>query len=338
MHVIVGQWNSDLCEKTPTDTYLVGNIRGQIINNYYHVSEKKMELSEGQVGVVTGAGSGIGLAIAEALGRRGAKVVLSDIDEKALSHALQSLTESGVQAVAIPTDVTDAQAVEDLATSTLREFGRIDIVVNNAGTIGKCLPVWEFELVEWEWILKVDLWGVIHGIRSFLPYLVEQGSGYVVNMSSMAGLSTVAQLAPYAAAKHAVVSVSETLWTDLQERAPGVGVTVVCPGPTLTRLMTEGERNRPAHLRPNSDKGIAPQLNPATFAASSTSMFMPEQVAEATIEAMRKNQLYLVPNPGSLARIDRRLDRIRSEVMEIQIDPGAKVNSLEVFKDEIRTK
>jgi short-subunit dehydrogenase len=150
----------------------------------------------------------------------------------------------------------------------------------------------------------------------------------------MAGLSTVAQLAPYAAAKHAVVSLSETLWTDLQDRAPGVGVTVLCPGPTLTRLMTDGARARPEHLRPTVDAGVAPQLNPATFAASSDSMFQPEQVAEATIEAMRRNQLYLAPNPGSLERIDKRLDRLRHDVAALQAEPGAKLNSLTAFRQD----
>jgi NAD(P)-dependent dehydrogenase (short-subunit alcohol dehydrogenase family) len=291
-----------------------------------------MELQAGQVGVVTGAGSGIGLAISEALARRRVSVVLSDIDQDALEQAEQRIAAMGVETLSVNTDVTDGAAVHELAAKTLERFGRVDIVVNNAGTIGKCLPAWEFEAVEWEWIFSVDLWGVIHGIRAFVPHLVRQGSGYVVNTGSMAGLSTVSQLAPYAAAKHAVVSISETLWTDLQDCAPGVGVTVVCPGPTLTRLMTEGERHRPDHLVPKVDAGVAPQLNPATFAASSDAMFQPEQVAEATIEAMRRNQLYLAPNPGSLQRIDRRLNRLRQEVTALQVDPGAKANSLAVFR------
>jgi NAD(P)-dependent dehydrogenase (short-subunit alcohol dehydrogenase family) len=286
----------------------------------------------GQVAVITGGASGIGLALAAALARHGVDVVLADIDQDALVTAARQVAELGVAALPVRTDVTDAASMRELERQTLNRFGRVDIIVNNAGTVGKSLPVWEYEEVEWEWILGVDLWGVIHGVRTFVPHLVAQGSGYVINTASMAGLSVVSLLAPYAAAKHAVVSLSETLWADLQDRAPGVGVTVVCPGPTLTRLMTEGGRNRPASLMPSIDAGIAPQHNPATFSASSNSMFSPEQVADATLEAMRRDQLYLAPNPGSLERIDRRLNRIRTDVQALAVDPAEKVSSSDVYR------
>jgi NAD(P)-dependent dehydrogenase (short-subunit alcohol dehydrogenase family) len=291
-----------------------------------------MQLEAGQVAVVTGAASGIGAALCDSFAQRGVSIVLSDIDEASLLDREARIQELGVETLSVVTDVTEQSAVDELAARTFERFGRVDVLANNAGTIGKCLPVWEFEKVEWEWILAVDLWGVIHGIRAFVPHMVERGHGHVVNTASMAGLSIVSQLAPYAAAKHAVVSISETLWTDLQEKAPGVGVTVICPGPTLTRLMTEGERYRPAHLVPSVDAGIAPQLNPATFAASASSMFQPEQVAEAVVEAMARDLLYLAPNPGSLERIDRRVERIRSEVGALQIVPGAEINSKVAFQ------
>lgn len=293
-----------------------------------------MELKIGQVAVVTGAASGIGAAICQAFAERGVNIVLSDIDKVALDAQEERIRAIGVETLSVVTDVTDQAAVEALADATLERFGRIDVVVNNAGTIGKSLPAWEFEKVEWEWILAVDLWGVIHGIRAFVPHLVAQGHGYVVNTSSMAGLGIVAKLGPYAAAKHAVVSLSETLWTDLRDAAPGVGVTVICPGPTLTRLMTEGERYRPAQFVPEIDAGIAPQLNPATFAASASAMFQPEQVAEALVEAMERNQLYLAPNPGSMERLDRRIDRLRADISAIQIEPSAAMNSTVAFQGD----
>jgi NAD(P)-dependent dehydrogenase (short-subunit alcohol dehydrogenase family) len=293
-----------------------------------------MELERGQVAVVTGGGSGIGRALCEAFAAQGMNLVIADIDQTALGRAVEQIQRQGVSAIGRVVDVSDGQAVHALADGTLEEFGRIDVIVNNAGTVGKCLPVWEFEDVEWEWILGVDLWGVIHGVHAFVPHLVAQGHGYVVNTASVAGLETIALLAPYAAAKHAVVSLSETLWTDLQDRAPGVGVTVLCPGPTYTRLMTEGGRSRPEHLRPKVDAGIAPQKNPATFSASSTAMCQPEQVAEATIEAMRRNQLYLAPNPGSIDRIDRRLSRLRADVLALQVDPENQFNSYVAFQGE----
>jgi NAD(P)-dependent dehydrogenase (short-subunit alcohol dehydrogenase family) len=291
-----------------------------------------MKLREGQVAVVTGGGSGIGLAMAEEFARRGLHVVLGDIDDGDLAAAEALLTDLGAPVAAAHVDVTDPQQVDQLAELTLERFGRVDVVCNNAGTVGKNMPLWEFELVEWEWILSVDLWGVIHGIRSFVPHLVEQGHGHVVNTASMAALTTVPLNGPYNAAKHAVLSISETLSADLQQRAPGVGVTVLCPGPTLTRMMVEGGRSRPAHLMPKEDKGVAPQLNPGTFAASAAAMMSAEQVAEAVVVAIDRNQLYLAPHVTAWERVAPRFERIEHDVNSVSIEPAAAVTSSEAFQ------
>jgi NAD(P)-dependent dehydrogenase (short-subunit alcohol dehydrogenase family) len=291
-----------------------------------------MELHEGQVAVVTGGGSGIGLAMAEAFTRRGLHVVLGDIDDGDLAAAEARLAALGGTVASAHVDVTDAAQVDQLAALTLDRFGRVDVVCNNAGTVGKNMPLWEFELVEWEWILGVDLWGVIHGIRSFVPHLVEQGHGHVVNTASMAALTTVPLNGPYNASKHAVLSISETLSADLQTRAPEVGVTVLCPGPTLTRMMVEGGRSRPAHLMPKEDKGVAPQLNPGTFAASTSAMMSSEQVAEAVITAIHRNQLYLAPHSTAWSRVAPRLERIERDVNAVSIEPAEAVTSAEALK------
>jgi NAD(P)-dependent dehydrogenase (short-subunit alcohol dehydrogenase family) len=291
-----------------------------------------MHLEQGQVAVVTGGASGIGFALAEEFAKRGLDVVIADLDEPALAEAEGRLAEHGVGVLSLRVDVTDEVLIQDLARRTLERFGHVDVICNNAGTVGLCMPLWEFETVDWEWILAVDLWGVIYGIRAFVPHLVAQGHGYVVNTASMAGLGLVPLNAPYNAAKHAVVSISETLWADLQQHAPGVGVTVLCPGPTLTRLMTEGGRFRPARLAPTRTAGIPPQLNPGTFASSAGAMFTAEEMAEATIEAIGRNQLYLAPHPGAMERLDARLDRLRADVAALTMEPSVRVKSEDVFK------
>ena len=282
--------------------------------------EDEVQLSAGQIAVITGGADGIGYGLAAEFARRGLDVVIADIDDVALRRAEAQLSALGANVLARHTDVTDPGQVEALAEATFDRFGRVDVVCNNAGTIGKCLPLWEFERVEWEWILGVDLWGVIHGIAAFVPALVAQGTGHVVNTASMAGLSTVPLIGPYSAAKHAVVSISETLWADLQQHAPGVGVTVLCPGPTVTRLMTEGARSRPEHLMPTVDRGIDPRRNPGTFAAGTSHHLTPEQVATATIDAIEAGQLYVAPHPGAADRIRPRYERILHEVAGISAD------------------
>ncbi|MFC0449963.1 SDR family NAD(P)-dependent oxidoreductase [Rhodococcus jostii] len=273
-----------------------------------------MKLTAGQVAVVTGGASGIGLALCEQFTQRGLDVVISDIDEAALASAAEGLNGQPGRVLTVPTDVTDPEAVDRLAARTLEHFGRVDVVCNNAGTVGKNMPLWEFEHVEWKWLLGVDMWGVIHGISSFVPHLVSQGSGHVINTASMAGIASVPLNGPYNAAKHAVVSISETLALDLAERGIDVGVTVLCPGPTLTRLMTDGPRDRPAHLRPKADRGVDPRSNPGTFAASTGQLAQASEVAQATVAAVEEGRFLLAPHPGSRDRFDQRIERWRADL------------------------
>jgi NAD(P)-dependent dehydrogenase (short-subunit alcohol dehydrogenase family) len=168
------------------------------------------------------------------------------------------------------------------------------------------MPMWEFERVEWEWIMAVDFWGVVHGISAFVPHLVARGHGHVVNTASMAALTTVALNGPYNAAKHAVLSLSETLAADLRTQGVDVGVTVVCPGPTRTRLMTEGPRERPERYRPKADRGVVPQRNPNTFAGSTSHLLEPDGLARQILDAIESGQFLLAPHPGSLPRVEAR--------------------------------
>jgi NAD(P)-dependent dehydrogenase (short-subunit alcohol dehydrogenase family) len=266
-----------------------------------------MKLEPGQVAVVTGGANGIGFALCEQFAKAGLHVVMSDVDHDSLTVSAGRLADAPGRVLGIRTDVTSPEDVGRLAERTLAEFGRVDIVCNNAGTVGKNMPMWEFERVEWEWIMAVDFWGVIHGISAFVPHLVARGQGHVVNTASMAALTTVALNGPYNAAKHAVLSLSETLAADLRTQGVDVGVTVVCPGPTRTRLMTEGPRERPERYRPKADRGVAPQRNPNTFTGSTDHLLEPDGLAKQILGAIESGQFLLAPHPGSLPRVQARI-------------------------------
>jgi NAD(P)-dependent dehydrogenase (short-subunit alcohol dehydrogenase family) len=266
-----------------------------------------MKLEPGQVAVVTGAANGIGFALCEQFAKAGLHVVMSDVDHDSLTVSAGRLADAPGRVLGVRTDVTSPEDVGRLAERTLAEFGRVDIVCNNAGTVGKNMPIWEFERVEWEWIMAVDFWGVIHGISAFVPHLVARGHGHVVNTASMAALTTVALNGPYNAAKHAVLSLSETLAADLRTQGVDVGVTVVCPGPTRTRLMTEGPRERPERYRPKADRGVAPQRNPNTFTGSTDHLLEPDGLAKQILDAIESGQFLLAPHPGSLPRVQARI-------------------------------
>jgi NAD(P)-dependent dehydrogenase (short-subunit alcohol dehydrogenase family) len=266
-----------------------------------------MKLEPGQVAVVTGAANGIGFALCEQFAKAGRHVVMSDVDHDSLTVSAGRLADAPGRVLGVRTDVTSPEDVGRLAERTLAEFGRVDIVCNNAGTVGKNMPIWEFERVEWEWIMAVDFWGVIHGISAFVPHLVARGHGHVVNTASMAALTTVALNGPYNAAKHAVLSLSETLAADLRTQGVDVGVTVVCPGPTRTRLMTEGPRERPEGYRPKADRGVAPQRNPNTFTGSTDHLLEPDGLAKQILDAIESGQFLLAPHPGSLPRVQARI-------------------------------
>ncbi len=265
-----------------------------------------MKLEPGQVAVVTGGAAGIGFALCEQFARAGLHVVMSDVDDDSLTVSANRLAGAPGRVLPVRADVTAPDDVGQLAERTLAEFGRVNVVCNNAGTVGKNMPMWEFERVEWEWIMAVDFWGVIHGISAFVPHLVARGRGHVVNTASMAALTTVALNGPYNAAKHAVLSLSETLAADLRTQGVEVGVTVVCPGPTRTRLMTEGPRERPERYRPKTDRGVAPQRNPNTFAGSTDHLLEPDGLARQILQAIESGQFLLAPHPGSLPRVEAR--------------------------------
>ena len=204
-----------------------------------------MELTAGKVAVVTGAASGIGLALSERFARAGLAVVLADVEEDALQAASERIRGLGVETLAQPTDVRHDASVQALAAAAVARFGAVHVVCNNAGVASRA-DSWSGPVSAWEWVLGVNLWGVIHGIRAFLPILAEQGEGHIVNTASVAGL--LPGFGPsYDASKHAVVAISEDLYRDVKVAGLPVGVSVLCPGWVRTGII-DADRNWPDGL------------------------------------------------------------------------------------------
>jgi NAD(P)-dependent dehydrogenase (short-subunit alcohol dehydrogenase family) len=266
-----------------------------------------MEDLRGKVAVITGGASGIGRAVADRAAAEGMKVVLADIEEGPLKAAVDELTSHGADALGVVTDVADAASVRALRDRALDRFAAVHLVHNNAG-IGLGGPIWEVSEQDWRWILGVNLWGVINGVATFTPLLIEQGEGHMVNTASVAGLIAAPFLGPYNATKQAVVAISETLFKDLQAVGAPVGVSVLCPGFVRTRI-AESERNRPEwavaeHEVPGAEevRGVVQGLVDGGIA--------PATVADRVIEAVRNNTFYILTHPELGATITTRFEDI----------------------------
>jgi NAD(P)-dependent dehydrogenase (short-subunit alcohol dehydrogenase family) len=265
-----------------------------------------MEDLRGKVAVITGGASGIGRAVADRAAAEGMKIVLGDIEEGPLKEAVDDLTSTGAEALGVVTDVADAASVLALRDRTLDRFGSVHLVHNNAG-IGLGGPIWEVSEEDWRWILGVNLWGVIHGVAAFVPVLVEQGEGHVVNTASIAGLIAAPFLGPYNATKQAVVAISETLFKDLQAVGAPIGVSVLCPGFVRTRI-AESERNRPQWAPDREAPGTA-ELRGAVQNMVEGGI-APATVADRVIDAVRTNTFYILTHPELDDAVRTRFDDI----------------------------
>jgi NAD(P)-dependent dehydrogenase (short-subunit alcohol dehydrogenase family) len=262
----------------------------------------------GKVAVVTGAASGIGRAMAEAFAAEGMKLVLADVEAKVLDRVAAELG-SKTTVLAVRTDVSKAAEVEALAVKTEEAFGAVHVVCNNAGVASGGLS-WETSLADWEWVLGVNLWGVIHGVRSFVPRLLAHGGeAHLVNTASMAGLVSVMGMAPYNVTKHGVVTLSETLYQELQMVAGGrVGVSVLCPGWVQTQIH-DSHRNRPAGAPPAQPGQIGAQVFD-TVKSLVTAGLAPAEVAAAVVQAIREQRFYILTHPHWMGAVKHRMDDI----------------------------
>lgn len=266
----------------------------------------------GRVAVVTGAASGIGRGLAEACAREGMRVVLADVDEAALAEAGRELEGAGADVLAVRTDVSRAEDVEALARETLEAFGAVHLLFNNAG-VGAGTTVWESTLEDWRWVLGVNLWGVIHGVRTFVPIMLGQADEcHVVNTASMAGLVSGPALGVYKVSKHAVVSLSETLYCELAIAKAKVGVSVLCPAGVNTRVLDSG-RNRPAELQNGADCESA---HPAVVQAEAllrqlvAAGMPPSEVAGAVFDAIRAGRFYILTHADWKPLVRKRMNDI----------------------------
>jgi len=266
-----------------------------------------------KVAVVTGAASGIGFAMAERFAQEGMRVVLADIERDALAAAAARLSQAGKQVIPVVTDVSKPDSVEALAQKTLKTFGAVHIVCNNAGVGNPPVPVWENTLADWQWVLGVNLWGVIHGIRSFVPILLRQGEpGHVVNTASMAGLTSSRRLGVYCASKHAVVAISETLHAELAAIGSPVKVSVLCPSFVQTNI-ADSSRNRPPDLPgTESDSDAAEAFRLMLRGLLATGM-APSAVAERVLGAIREEQLYILTHPDTKPALQRHMEDVIAE-------------------------
>ena len=271
-----------------------------------------MKEFKGKIAVITGAASGIGRGIAEHCVQKEMKVVLADIEEAALRDTERTLQAKGASVLAVRTDVSQASDIETLARKTLDAFGAVHLLFNNAGVQTR-KTVWESTLADWEWVININLWGVIHGVRIFVPVMLQQQTEcYIVNTASAVGLISGSGTGTYRVTKHGVVSLSETLYLELQQRNAPIGVSVLCPSFVRSRL-NEAERNRPAKLR------NPPGKNPPTpeeqalerlFQEMNENGITPERCADLVFKAIQNNTFYILTHPEVSTAIQRRMEDI----------------------------
>ena len=278
-----------------------------------------MDNFEDKVAVITGAASGMGLAFARRFGQEGMKVVLTDVEEDALNAATQALKQEELDVIGVQANVANLDEVQSLAGTAMKEFGRIDILCNNAGVAGdldfvgqRNQPLWEQSPELWNWTFGVNVTGVLNGIRTFLPIMLSQNEpGHVVNTASMAGLLGGSGAGIYGATKHAVVRITEALYFQLMEAESKIHASVLCPGIINTRIFSSG-RNRPDMLwtageKPNqADTDARIDAGDQFFAHG----LPPESVAEQLLESIKNEQFWVLTPDVPLERISVRHQHI----------------------------
>jgi NAD(P)-dependent dehydrogenase (short-subunit alcohol dehydrogenase family) len=271
-----------------------------------------MQDLEGRVAVVTGGASGIGLALAKRWIAEGMRVVIADLRQDALDAAVRELEAAGGEVLGVPTDVSQGDEVEALAARALEAFGAVHLVCNNAGVGGEHGTAWEQSRAGWDWVLGVNLWGVIHGVRTFLPILLSQGEpGHIVNTASIAGLRAMPYTAGYSASKYAVVGLSESLDQELREQGAPIGVSVLCPGTVRTGIL-DPDRDRPEGVAiPEADAAeAAAEQKEATRQLLARIGVEPEAVAERVADAVLENRFWIFTHAGAVDWVRDRTERL----------------------------
>ena len=254
-----------------------------------------MKTFKDQVAVVTGAASGIGRAMVAGFLDVGMNVVMADIDEKRLEDTIHSFKESGGNVLGVTMDVSEAEQVQALAQKTLDHFGAVHVLCNNAGIAFAVHSSWETPIEGWRWVLDVNLMGVVHGIQTFLPIMLEQDSeAHVVNTASVAGLLMNVFNVPYGVSKHAVVALSESLHLELLFRNAKVNVSVLCPGPVNTDIMHSSQRLRPDTVPPPPELTPEEAMFRRAYEVWLERSMDPGELARQVLEAIREERFYVI--------------------------------------------
>ncbi|HEY3075450.1 MAG TPA: SDR family NAD(P)-dependent oxidoreductase [Burkholderiales bacterium] len=263
----------------------------------------------GKVAAVTGAASGLGRAMALAFADEGMQVALGDVTDT--SDVFAEVERKGVAALSMKLDVSQAQEVEAFAELIDKELGGAHVVCNNAG-VSPLGAAWETSLGDWQWIIGVNLWGVIHGVKSFVPRLMKRGEGHVVNTASVAGIINPPGSGAYNVTKHAVVALSETLHHDLRERGSAVGVSVLCPAYVPTGI-ADSERNRPTGLEPTVKSKETLAREAMLKKAVASGRLSADDVARAVVQAVKEERFYILTHPRIKGAIEARMQDILGE-------------------------
>ncbi len=273
-----------------------------------------MKRFDGRVAVVTGGASGLGKAMAQRFGREGMKLVLADVQQDSLDRAVAEFTAAGVDTIGVRCDVSRAGDVEALRDAALARFGAVHVLCNNAGVAPGGLA-WESTIHDWEWCLGVNVYGVINGLRSFVPTMLAQDDeGHIVNTASVAGLISPAGMGIYAVSKHAVVTLTECLHHDLASKTDKIKASVLCPAYVPTAI-ADSERNRPADLQNAPRQRDAEELarEEQLRKAISSGRISAEQVGNIVFEAIRDERFYILPHQKIKGAIETRMQDILLE-------------------------
>ena len=262
-----------------------------------------------KVAVITGAASGIGYAIAERCAQEGMKVVLAGINQQNLLQAEERLKPFGATTLCVQADVSRLGDIEALADKTLEAFGAVHLLVNNAG-VSAGGSIWESTLADWQWVIGVNMWGVIYGLRVFVPIMLAQDTEcHIVNTSSIVGLLPFFPSAPYQVTKHAIVALTENLYHTLAQQDAKVGVSVLCPAWVKTRIL-DSERNRPPDLQNEPDhEPVSPELEAtlASFRQAVETGMSPQEVADCVFRSIADEQLYILTHPEYCSMVQKRM-------------------------------
>jgi NAD(P)-dependent dehydrogenase (short-subunit alcohol dehydrogenase family) len=300
--------------------------------------EKTMKNFAGKVVVITGGAGGLGREFANVAHAHGMKIVLADVEGNPLEQAATELRAAGAEVLSMLCDVRKGPQVQALADAAMKRYGAVHLVFNNAG-VGSGGLIWENSEADWEWVLGVNLWGVIHGVRIFASLMLECAQsdpdfeGHIVNTASMAGLLNAPTMGVYNVSKHAVVALSETLYHDLQLVGAPIGASVLCPYFVPTGI-SQSHRNRPADVKMDARPTISQLAAQAmTQKAVESGKVSAAQVAATTFDAITAGQFYIYSHPDALAGVAERMDEIVNHR-----NPGDPYRAMPQIRDQLRAK